>query len=349
VTFRLGRWFVLPWLPFCCLLYLATATGNGWLLYLAVSCLGLLAADLMFRPARRDLTIGVAAPARTSVGARTTWHVVVTNTGVRTSDAGWLDSSPAGFEPVTVAVPRLEPGARTEVVLERLAIGRAGPGQQEIHLVRPGPFLQLMRPPTGYRTAATVVHPALVAAGTSPPGAAVTAAPGGAPVVPGGRPARGARVASAGDATRESTGAAPRPWASCRGRTELPQGSRLALSSSARRRRRLGGARVLVALAAVEALQPAAPYALVLTENGVVTLVGGTPHRTARRARALRDPVLPRTTRCAGPPPGPAAVGTSYCPRRWPLPAPSGKRFSAVTGPSGVRLLALSSHPAVPV
>jgi uncharacterized protein (DUF58 family) len=304
----------------------------------------------MFRPARRDLTVGVAAPARTSVGARTTWHVVVTNTGARTSDAGWLDSSPAGFEPVTVAVPRLEPGARTEVVLERLAIGRAGPGQQEIHLVRPSPFLQLMRPPTGYRTAATVVHPALVAAGTSPPGAAVTAAPGGAPSSLG-VDLHGVREWRRGDATRDVH------WRSTarRGRLvvaerELPQSPRLALlvvgpASSPGWEEHVS----LVASAAVEALAVGSVVALVVTEAGVVTLVEGRRTALLDAFAALRDPVLPtddalrRAATWAG------RGGDLVLAAAMPPRAAEWDRVRAVTGPSGVRLAALSSHPAVPV
>ena len=170
---RIGRWFFVPWAVLLVLGYLALATGNAWLMYLAVSGLGVLVAEPLLRPPRADLWIELAAPARATVGDVTTWRVALANRGRRRTQPVLLTCTSDGYEPLELAAPALAAGERTEVLVPRTAARRAVAPGWSVHVRNPGAWLQ-WRPRVAVTegSAPVIVHPPLVPVDVPPPGRA---------------------------------------------------------------------------------------------------------------------------------------------------------------------------------
>ena len=118
---------------------LAVVSGSPWLVLLAGATAGLLGVGLIGRARLESLQVELAHPARAVAGEEQAVAVTVRNTGRRTTSECLLCLHTVGFADVTVALPRLDPGAATSLSLQRRATTRGVADGTVAHLrARPG-------------------------------------------------------------------------------------------------------------------------------------------------------------------------------------------------------------------
>lgn len=103
---------------------LATLTGSTWLLLLSCGGVALVVASALLRPRLEDLSLCLHGDERVAVGESVRHRVHVHNRGTRASAPLLLTHHLRGLDDVTVHVPGLAPGARSEFELTRRAASR---------------------------------------------------------------------------------------------------------------------------------------------------------------------------------------------------------------------------------
>jgi uncharacterized protein (DUF58 family) len=140
----------------------AVRSANSWLLLI---CCGVLAPVLLaqvYRPDLRSPAVRVIGPARSAVGATVTHLVEVANAGRRRTPPLVIHHRVGGFDQAVLLVPPLDPGARVEITVERVARARCAPATEEVLLSTTAPFgLATQRHRAAVRDSRPVaVHPA---------------------------------------------------------------------------------------------------------------------------------------------------------------------------------------------
>lgn len=135
---------------------LAVLTGGTWLVLLAASAIGPLAAALVLRPRLDGVVVTVHAPELSPAGADVSVEVEVRNDATRWSDTVRVDVGGA-HATVGLEVPPLAPGAATRVMLTAPGLAR-GAYPQTVGLTAYGPFGLLARGRTGPTGVVVLAH-----------------------------------------------------------------------------------------------------------------------------------------------------------------------------------------------